>query len=88
MLHILEFKTEINAIADTLTGRIYRHILSITSNAPMTLVMYGTSNACNSKCSGNPNEICGGVNANSIYHIQFNVNPLTISYPEYFFFPS
>jgi len=31
---------------------------------------YGQSNACDAKCSGNPNEICGGTYANSIYQVR------------------
>jgi glucan endo-1,3-alpha-glucosidase len=41
---------------------------------------YGTSSGCTTKCVNNPGETCGGVNANSVYHIQYDVEPLTIGY--------
>jgi hypothetical protein len=34
------------------------------------------------KCSGSSTETCGGVWANSVYKIQYEVQPLTISYPK------
>ena len=33
----------------------------------MTYGKYGTSNACSMHCAGNPDEICGGFWANSVY---------------------
>ena len=35
----------------------------------MTYGKYGTSNACSMPCAGNPDEICGGFWANSVYSI-------------------
>jgi hypothetical protein len=35
---------------------------------------YGPSGACTAFCSGNPGEICGGTNANSIYMTSYPTN--------------
>jgi len=41
---------------------------------------YGPSTSCTVKCAGNPSETCGGVNANSVYRVQLDVVPLSITY--------
>jgi hypothetical protein len=41
---------------------------------------YGTSTGCTVKCSGNPGETCGGAFANSVYRVQYDVQPLTVTY--------
>ena len=37
------------------------------------IAKYNISNYCNIKCIGNSNEICGGINSNSIYKINFPI---------------
>jgi hypothetical protein len=45
---------------------------------------YGTSNNCNSACTGNANQICGGQWANSIYSVQFLAGNIEFKFINHF----